>query len=78
VVAESGCESVTVTALPDHRTLLTALRGELDPALAPGGPERPHEARPQQFGPAPIQGTVPLPGQAPVLKPRISMKQRRP
>jgi tryptophan halogenase len=68
----------TVAALPDHRTLLTALRGELDPALAPGGPERPQQTRPQPFGPAPTQGTVPLPGQAPMLKPQISVKRRRP
>jgi tryptophan halogenase len=68
----------TVAALPDHRTLLTALRGELDPALAPGDPERPQQTRPQPFGPTPTQGTVPLPGQAPMLKPQISVKRRRP
>jgi hypothetical protein len=60
----------TTAALPDHRTLLTVLRGELDPARLP---QRPPAGKLQGVPP----GTVPLPGQAAPLQPRISLKQRR-
>lgn len=57
--------------LPDLKTLLATLRGELDPATLPGaaGPRIP---------PAPgLRGTVPLPGQAAPLKPQISIKPKQ-
>ncbi|WP_193367838.1 tryptophan halogenase family protein [Pelagibius marinus] len=56
--------------LPDLKTLLATLRGELDPATLPGaaGPKIP--AAPG------LRGTVPLPGQAAPLKPQITMKRK--
>ncbi|MEO3428781.1 tryptophan halogenase family protein [Pelagibius sp. CAU 1746] len=56
--------------LPDHKTLLTSIRGELDPGALPGG------AAPRIPAAPGLRGTVPLPGQTPPLAPQISMKRK--
>jgi len=75
--ARASFEQVAQT-MPDLKTLLTDLRGELDPAARKAGtaqaaakPAAPKPAAPR-FAPA----TVPLPGQAAPLKPSITMKKR--
>jgi 2-polyprenyl-6-methoxyphenol hydroxylase-like FAD-dependent oxidoreductase len=84
--ARRGIEQAA-RALPDHKTLLTAIRGELDPAAqvagnaaaasaatsAAAGPTIP----PKPKGPLIPQATVALPGQAAPLKPQIVMKKGR-
>ncbi|MEQ8353990.1 MAG: tryptophan 7-halogenase [Kiloniellaceae bacterium] len=72
----------TVKALPDHKTLLTQLRGEAPAAAAPAA--APAAARAQSAAKAPAgkapagqPATVALPGQGAVLKPQISFKQKR-
>lgn len=65
----------TVRAMPSHHSLLTALRGEPDPGVLP---DRPQQATPPAFGPAPVRATVALPGQVPAMKPQITMKRRQP
>ena len=68
-----------VRTLPDLKTLLSTLRGELDPASVTG---RPAGAGGPKIPPPPgaagmgLGGTVPLPGQAASLKPQITMKRK--
>ncbi len=57
-----------VRTLPDHRTLLTAIRGEIDPAARPAGPKIPAPPLPR--------ATVSLPGQPAPMKPHIVIKQK--
>jgi hypothetical protein len=60
--------------LPDLKTLLSTLRGELDPASVTG---RPAGAGGPKIPPPPgMLGTVPLPGQGAHLKPQITMKRK--
>ncbi len=65
--------------MPDQKTLLSAIRGELDPAaLAAAGPKTPAPPRGPVVPQSNLPGaTVPLPGQAAPLKPQIVLKQRR-
>jgi tryptophan halogenase len=73
--ARAGFEQVART-LPDLKTLLTSLRGELDPASLPGARPAPRPAAARPGTPVFAPGTVPLPGQAAPLKPSIVMKKR--
>ncbi len=57
--------------LPDHKILLTSIRGELDPAALTGA------AGAKAPAPPGMLGTVPLPGQAASLKPQITIKPKR-
>jgi tryptophan halogenase len=57
--------------LPDLKTLLATLRGELDPATLSG-----QAAGPRMPAAPGLRGTVPLPGQAAPLKPQITMKRK--
>ncbi len=55
--------------LPDHKTLISVLRGDLDPAAQPAGPKIPAAPTPR--------ATVSLPGQAAPLRPQITIKPKR-
>ena len=62
----------TAKALPDHRTLLTSIRGELEPA--PALPPKPAKLTP--FGTHLEQATVSLPGYGAPMKPVIVGKPK--
>ena len=62
----------TVKAMPDHKTLLSVLRGDV---AAPPMPAPPKQSRPA--GPAVPQATVSLPGQAAPMTPVIVTKRGR-
>lgn len=68
-----GTIDQAVRMLPDHKTLLTSLRGELDPAAYAAGPKIP----PKPQGPVIPRATVTMPGQAQPVTPNIVMKQKR-
>ena len=66
-----------VPLMPDLKTLLTAIRGELDPAALAAGPVIPPRPSGPLFPQAKLAGgTVGLPGQATPMKPNIVIKKR--